>query len=97
MKRYLILLPLALLCAAWGASKIRWTTSLGVPFTELRIVGHPTIQFGLRDDGVVVWREITNATNSPAEKNDYGIWMYNGSTNNQILLYNSYSNVWMTP
>ena len=86
MKRYLILLPLALLCAAWGASKIRWTTSLGVPFTELRIVGHPTIQFGLRDDGVVVWREVTNTTNSPAENND--IWFYHGTTNGFIITPN---------
>lgn len=54
---------------AQTVNRIRWHKD-GEPILAVRDnVVHTTIEFGLRDDGVVVWREITrlNMMNSPAE------------------------------
>lgn len=51
-----------------GAAVIEWLWH-GDPIVEA--VHHPSgdkVQFGLREDGVVVWRKITQTTNSPAER-----------------------------
>lgn len=59
---------LGLVNIAWSHDQnpIRWTIG-GKPLVEITLNGEPKVQFGLRNDGVVVWREITNSTNSPAE------------------------------
>lgn len=56
---------LILVCCAFIGDSIRWEWR-GKPIVELKGDGG-TLQFGLRSDGVVVWREITASTNSPAE------------------------------
>src|SRR5437868_6235711 len=72
-KTTLTLLAVLLFCAGWGASQIRWTWH-DKPIVQLTWGGTNTLQLGLRDDGVVVWREIANTTNSPAEAPGVMIW-----------------------
>lgn len=66
---------------------IRWTLA-GKPIVEITVNGEPKVQFGLRQDGVVVWREIMNTTNSPAEKPfqfDQQWFLTNGTFTNAII------------
>lgn len=67
----IILLALACLSlAAANEERIRWTWPGGM-YYNADVPGGPKVEFGLRNDGVVVWREIMPATtNSPAEKWD---------------------------
>lgn len=66
-----------LLGAAFAPSRIRWQFQTHDDLIwDDRNSGH-ILQLGLRDDGVVVWREITTATNvivtttnSPAERQE---------------------------
>lgn len=65
---FLLLYPLAVFCFA-AAFTIDW----GKPTTLQisRVNSGDKIEFGLRSDGIVVWRQILPAkptTNSPAEK-----------------------------
>lgn len=66
MKKLVPWLPLFALCLAFGAERIQWMFH-GTEILTIRR-GETRLEFGLRDDGVVVWREITNITNSPSEK-----------------------------
>lgn len=59
------LLAVATLLTIYAASNIEWTFH-GQPISSVTALGE-RLQFGLRDDGVVVWRKITSKTNSPAE------------------------------
>lgn len=101
MKTKLPLLFLALLAAGViGAAlpqRIRWTWHNG---RSIAIVGvwpnQDSIEIGLRDDGVVVWREITTTTNaivvttnSPAEREDSGVMIL---TNTYHLPYFQWTN-----
>lgn len=54
------------LCWAGTEPFIRWEWR-GQNIVEFHNPDGAHLQFGLRQDGVVVWREITNTTNSPAE------------------------------
>lgn len=63
--RFLPLVALAVL--SMGA--IRWHRESSTPWFEIKSPGGTNfVQFGLRDDGIVVWREINHGTNSPAEQ-----------------------------
>jgi len=72
IKDYLIgFLALGAICSIGADTSIDWRPN-GWPVFTHRTTSNPsrTIEFGLRSDGVVVWREITQAwprTNSPAE------------------------------
>lgn len=75
MKRYAIALLVAgAVCALAG---IDWRIH-DKPIIRVDFNGEPTIELGLRDDGVVVWRKITQTTNSPAERpqDRYPYWEY---------------------
>lgn len=71
------------LLASTPKESIRWR------WHDIPVIGDPEhkgerLQFGLRSDGVVVWREILNSTNSPAEKEEAINWSYsltNSGTN----------------
>lgn len=72
MKKHAVLLLLANLLVLTGyaaSSTIRWLWN-GQPVQQIMRPGE-RLEFGLRDDGVVVWREINTTTNSPAEKLPY--------------------------
>src|SRR5512146_2553830 len=61
-----LLATLALAAIAWSAStSTRWQWQ-GHTILALH-EGTATLEFGLRSDGVVIWREVTSATNSPGE------------------------------
>lgn len=72
-----------MLCAAFGANQIRWQWQGQCVYAVAK--DGSRFELGLRDDGVVVWREITNTTNSPAEQSPLVITNWSGSTN--IWLY----------
>ena len=76
IRNYVIAL-LALPIVLSAANAIEWLTS--VTFHKS---GADRVEFGLRSDGVVVWRKITVATNSPAESDNF--W-----NNGTIYLTNS--------
>lgn len=67
MKTKLILLAVALcaVAAAVTGTRVEWAFH-GQPILQHRADGE-TLELGLRDDGVVIWRRITSATNSPGE------------------------------
>lgn len=67
MKTKLLLLAVALcaVAAAIPGARVEWTFH-GQPILQRHVDGE-TLEIGLRDDGVVIWRRITSATNSPAE------------------------------
>lgn len=85
----LILACGALLGAAFGPQHIRWVFQDSPVFRRRNIQFNGYVEFGLRDDGVVVWREITTTTNtvvvttnSPAEVLDQqqqGIYYWTNS------------------
>jgi hypothetical protein len=57
-------------------------------------VNGETVEFGLRQDGVVVWRKITNTTNSPAEQ-----VVFNYVATNYLVVpcfTNYWKNIWTT-
>jgi len=68
-----------------AGENISWTWK-SKPIVELKCDG-ASLQFGLRSDGVVVWREISHTTNSPAEKAPE-IWFEWGGTNHIYLTNN---------
>lgn len=70
-KNFLIIACL-IVGVAVAKAAIEWSQP---PLIELVKPDGLKIQLGLRDDGVVVWRKITNTTNSPAE-NKNNIWKY---------------------
>lgn len=85
MKSKYIALLVALTTVAFAAGNIRWNATNNKPLLEIRSGGTNVIQFGLRDDGVVVWREINTSTNSPAEAPS-GIWIrWGNSATNYII------------
>lgn len=90
MKRlpWILLACCALLCGYASNEFIRWTLA-GKPIVEITVNGEPKVQFGLRQDGVVVWREITHMTNSPAEKPyqfDTQQWFLTNATLTNIVI-----------
>lgn len=61
-----LIAALALAAVAWSAAtSTRWQWQ-GHTILALH-EGCATLELGLRSDGVVIWREVTRATNSPAE------------------------------
>lgn len=76
---------------------IRWSTPTNRPILRVSTADHTFIQLGFRDDGMVVWREITqafNTTNSPAEvppRVQPG-WTTNMIITNMILPYIPWTN-----
>ena len=66
---FLVALAVCVLGFTWGTT-IRWSIKSGVTeqtIYRIRTAEGGVVEFGLRSDGVVVWREIVNSTNSPAE------------------------------
>lgn len=90
MKRKTITLSLIAAACAIGWS-IKPTTINWRHGTTWRVKDGTTYETGLRSDGVVVWRSITEAhsvvTNSPSEAPD--AWWY--STNGIIILTNNWT------
>ena len=76
-----VIVSLLALTVLAAPTAVRWLWHDEVPILQFRHRGD-LLQLGLRDDGVVVWREITNKTNSPAEAVDGGVFWYRSSTNN---------------
>lgn len=69
-----------------GNEFIRW---MNVNDSLTLLYNGNRIEFGLRNDGVVVWREITNMTNSPAEVRapDQSLaWLTNVTFTNPIII-----------
>ena len=67
--------------SAWAA--IEWRVN-NEPLFQLKRQDGLTVELGLREDGVVVWRKITNTTNSPAEQ----VFFYMSWPTNNITLTN---------
>jgi hypothetical protein len=63
--KWIIIGVLATCLGVYAASIIRWTWH-EKPILRIINAGE-TLELGLRDDGVVVWREVTQTTNSPSE------------------------------
>lgn len=82
MKKYTWGACFVLLCAAFSwSTKIEWQWKGAPIFTVDRLGSR--LELGLRDDGVVMWREITNVTNSPAEQP----WVATNLVSTNIWIY----------
>lgn len=62
-----LVLGAALCLMAQSGAGILWEWRNGRILERYDGHGGTKLQFGLREDGVVVWREVTFTTNSPAE------------------------------
>lgn len=88
MKRlpWILLAGCAFLCGFSGAEFIRWTWHDCNILSVIDAATGSRLEIGLRNDGIVVWREVVNTTNSPSEAHIfYGREWW---TTNELILTN---------
>lgn len=85
-------LLLATVIGATNQERIRWPFSTGKVTFSLGEEDGTKVEFGLRNDGVVVWREIKPAvTNSPAEREESGLFIMTNWIGTNIWMTNWYT------
>ena len=87
LKAWGVLGVLVVIGMAVGGSGPQWRWH-GQPILSLSRDGS-TLELGLRDNGTVVWREVTQTTNSPSENTPpwwTNVFIVPGYTNNELRI-----------